>query len=240
MKDEAPNISRALASVPQGSQLLAIDAESCDRSVEIALSHGARVIVRPWKGFVDARRFALGCVETPWTFMLDADEALDAKLSAALGALAPAEHLDGYAVRRATFFCGKAMRYGSWGRDEPLRFFRTARATLAAQPVAGGSAELHEHWRVPGAVETAPGLLLHYSYPTVSAYGMKFRRYTSLEACGVAGSPLTLARAALLALLRVPHALLVKGGWRDGWRGVFVACGSAWYPVVVSWKALVR
>jgi hypothetical protein len=171
--------------------------------------------------------------------MLDADEALDARLCAALESLEPGANVDGFAVRRATFFCGRAMRHGAWGADAPLRFFRTGSARLAAKPVAGGAAELHERWTVPSAVETACGSLLHYSYPTVAAYLAKFRRYTSLEAGGLRGSVFSLAAAAALALLRVPHALIVRSGWRDGWRGAFVAIGSAAYPVVVSWKALV-
>jgi glycosyltransferase involved in cell wall biosynthesis len=238
MKDEAANIARALSSIPRGSAILAIDAESRDDSVAIARRHGANVIVRPWAGFVEARNFAIGCVTTPWTFMLDADEALDAHLRSALESLQPLAGVDGFAVRRATFFCGRAMRHGAWGSDAPLRFFRTGRARLAAKPDAGGAAELHERWTVQTAVETAGGSLLHYSYPTIAAYCAKFRRYTSLEAGGVRGSVLSLAAAAVLALLRVPHALIVRSGWRDGWRGAFVALGSAAYPVVVSWKAL--
>jgi hypothetical protein len=237
MKDEEHNLARALGSVPSGASVLAIDAESSDRSAELARERGAQVLVRPWAGFVETRRFALGCVDTPWTFMLDADEALDAVLAASLRSVDPEPATDGYAVRRATFFCGRPMRYGAWGTDAPLRFFRTKRATLVAKPVAGGAADLHERWTVPGATGVLDGALLHDSYPTVAAYRTKFDRYTSLEAAGLRGSPLTLARELALGVLRVPYSLLVRGGWRDGWRGGYVALASAAYPVVVSWKA---
>jgi glycosyltransferase involved in cell wall biosynthesis len=238
MKDEEHNLARALGSVPGGASVLAIDAESSDRSADIARANGARVVVRPWAGFVETRRFALSCVETPWTFMLDADEALDTSLAAALGALSPGDGTDGYAVRRATFFCGRPMLHGAWGADTPLRFFRTARASLVAEPVAGGAADLHERWTVPGATGLLDGTLLHDSYPTLGAYRTKFDRYTSLEARGLRGSPLPLLRELLLATLRVPYSLVVRGGWRDGWRGGYVALASAAYPVVVAWKAL--
>jgi (heptosyl)LPS beta-1,4-glucosyltransferase len=238
MKDEAPNVSRALSSVPRNSVILAIDAQSQDRSVSIAREFGAHIIVRPWAGFVDTRRFAVGKVTTPWTFMLDADESLDGELGRALERVQPEPDVDGYAVKRATYFCGRAMRHGTWGADMPLRFFRTERALLVANPVAGGVADVHERWTVRGRTETVAGTLLHYSYPTLAAYGAKLRRYTSLEARGLRGSPFTLAREALLALLRVPNALFVRSGWRDGWRGAYVALGSAAYPVIVAWKAL--
>jgi hypothetical protein len=28
------------------------------------------------------------------------------------------------------------------------------------------------------------------------------------------------------------------GGWRDGWRGAFVAWYSALYPLAIQWRAL--
>ncbi len=229
---------RTFASLPPGAALLVIDAESNDATVAIARASGAEVIVRPWAGFVSTRRFALGCVRTAWTFMLDADEALDPALRASLLAATPGEATDAYSVRRSTYFCGRPMRYGAWGEDAPVRLFRTARASLVAEPAAGGDAELHESWRVPGRVEQLAGEILHDSYPTFASYRTKFSRYTSLEASALRGTPATLVRVALLALLRAPWLLIVKGGWRDGWRGAFVALASAAYPVVVAWKAL--
>jgi glycosyltransferase involved in cell wall biosynthesis len=237
-KDESRNVGRALASIPAGSETLVIDAESTDDTAELARSTGARVVVRPWPGFVSARRAALDLVFTPWTFMLDADEALESDLRRALADVAPDEGVDAYAVRRTTFFCGRPIRHGPWGGDAPVRFFRTARASLLADPVAGGDAEVHERWTVPGRVESLAGALSHFSYPTVAAYRAKFERYTSLEARGVLPSRRALARALAVAALRAPWYLVVKGGWRDGWRGAFVSVASAWYPVAVAWKAL--
>jgi glycosyltransferase involved in cell wall biosynthesis len=220
--------------------VLVIDAESTDGTVPLARARGAEIVVRPWAGFVATRLFALECVRTAWTFMLDADEALDAALGTAILAAEPDETTDAYAIRRSTYFCGRPMRHGAWGSDAPVRLFRTSRATLVASPAAGGDAELHESWRVPGRVELLGGELLHYSYPTLASYREKFARYTSLEARGLHGTGLSLARASLLAAIRAPWLLVVKGGWRDGWRGAFVALASAAYPAVVAWKAIRR
>ncbi len=226
--------------MPAGAVLLVIDAESKDGTVELARARGARIVVRPWAGFVATRRFALERVDTEWTFMLDADEALDAALGTAIVGAEPGATTDAYAIRRSTFFCGRPMRHGAWGSDAPVRLFRTARATLVASPAAGGNAELHESWHVPGRVDVLGGELLHYSYPTLASYREKFGRYTSLEAHGLRATGFSVARASVLAVLRAPWLLVVKGGWRDGWRGAFVALASAAYPAVVAWKAFRR
>ena len=76
-RDEERNLPRALTSLPRGASVFVLDAGSRDHTVQFARGAGARVVQREWTDFVDARRFALSQVETPWTLMIDADEALD-------------------------------------------------------------------------------------------------------------------------------------------------------------------
>lgn len=238
--NEANHLPAALASVPAGARIVVVDSQSTDATAAIARAHGARVVVRPWEGFVATRTFARGLVETPWTFMLDADETLDPLLARALGEIDPAESIDAYRVGRVTSFCQRPMHFGAWGGERLVRFFRTERATLVADPVAGGSAELHERWIVPGAIGALAGTLAHDSYPTLRSYREKFGRYTTLEARGLRPSRSRLVRALAIAPLRAAWSIVGRGAWRDGWRGLFVACASAAYPVAVAWKALRR
>ena len=224
--------------MPRGADVLLIDAESQDATVTLAREAGARVVVRPWAGFVATRRFALELVTTAWTFMLDADETLDRELAEAIAALAPAAPVDAYRVARMTYFCGRPIRHGAWGRESLLRLFRSERATLVAQPSAGGEAELHERWVVPGDVAMLPGMLLHDSYPTMRSYREKFSRYTTIEARGAKGSAARVLRAVVLAVARGAWHVVGRAAWRDGWRGIFVTLASAAYPVVVAWKAM--
>jgi glycosyltransferase involved in cell wall biosynthesis len=230
-----------LASLPSGVALLVLDAGSRDRTREIARAAGATVLERPWSDFVDARRFALRHVTTPWTFMLDADERLDSVLRDALVRADPeAEGVDAYRVRRATRFCGEVVRAFGWDDERLIRVFRTDRAALAAHPAGGGSASLHERWSVAGRVGDLDGRLVHDSYPDRAAYARKFARYTSLEAAGLTPAPGALARTALLAFGRFLWLLGPRGGLRMGWRGAYLAFWSALYPVVVQWKARLR
>lgn len=215
-----------------------LDAESEDGTAALARARGADVVVRPWRGFVDARRFALGRVRTEWTFMLDADEALDPILRDAILAAAPPPGVAGYAVRRTTYFCGRPISGCGWGDERILRLVRTERARIVAQPAAGGAAELHERLAVRGVVDELAGRLVHASYPTLASYRSKFARYTAIEAAGLAPSASAFAAATARALVRAPWLFVVRGGWRDGWRGAYIAGASALYPAVVRWKAL--
>lgn len=236
-RDAATALPRALASVPRGSPIFVLDAESRDATVALAASAGARVEIRPWAGFVAARRHALGRVETPWTFMLDTDEALDGALAAAVLGAPDEPQVAGYVVRRTTRLCGKPVRGCGWGEEPLLRLARTARARIEAHPASGGSAELHERLEVDGERRELAGVLEHDSYPTLASYREKFARYTSLEAAGRSATTATLVATAARALVRAPWLYLARGGVRDGWRGLFVAVASAAYPVAATWKA---
>jgi glycosyltransferase involved in cell wall biosynthesis len=233
-RDEDRNLPRALTGLPRGTGALVVDSGSKDHTVEFARSWGARVIERPWTDFVDARRYALAQVSTPWAFMLDADEALDDVLRDAVSS-APGD-VDAYRVFRTTYFCGKPMRL--WSREPLIRLFKRDRVRLQAFPAGGGSAALHERWECDGAVRDLDGTLLHYSYPDVSTYRAKYARYTSTEAAGLSPSWPRFFGAAAKGMLRFGHMLLVRGALLDGWRGIYIAYYSAMYPAVVALKAL--
>jgi hypothetical protein len=195
------------------------------------------VETRAWEGFVAARRYALAHVRTPWTLMLDADERLDPTLRAAI--VAAPENVAGYRLHRTTMLCGAAVRTAGWSSESLVRLFRTDLARVEACSVGGG-ADLHERWMVEGAIGVLPGTILHDSYPTLASYRAKFRRYTRIEARSLAPSRLALARELLLFPVRVVWSIAKYGGWRDGWRGLFVAWESARYRVVVRLGALRR
>jgi glycosyltransferase involved in cell wall biosynthesis len=213
---------------------LVVDSGSRDRTVEFARSWGARVIERPWTDFVEARRFALAQVRTPWALMLDADEALDDVLRDAI--LDADERTDAYRVFRTTYFCGKPMR--QWAGEPLIRLFKPDRVRLEAFPAGGGDAALHERWIGEGPVGDLAGTLLHYSYPDVSTYRAKYDRYTTTEAAGLPASMPRAVAATAKAVARFGWSMLGKGAILDGWRGAYVAYQSAAYPAVVAWKAL--
>lgn len=215
--------------------MLVLDACSRDHTVQFARGAGARVIQREWTDFVEARRFALAQVATPWTLMIDADEALDDVLYEAI--LQAPERFDAFRVRRTTYFCGKPMRI--WRDEALLRLFRTDRVTLTAHPAAASTALIHETWSCGGPTGDLAGTLLHYSYPDVATYRAKYDRYTSLEAENIKPSPWDVLTAYMSGVARAAWLLFARGAFLDGPRGWYVAYRSALYPAVAARKALI-
>ena len=227
-----------MASLPDAAPRLVYDAESVDGTTRVAIAHGADVVIRPWTGFARARIDAAAMVQTPWIFMLDADERLTPELRAELAALEPPHDVDGYSVARMNFFCGRWIRGAGWWPDRSVRLFRAGRATLASRNAASVYA-VHERWTVSGRCIQLASPLEHQSYATLAAYRAKYAYYTGLEAEGLRGK---VSLGSLLVTLgmtpvRALWLLVARRGILDGWRGVYVSARSAAYPLAVRWKA---
>ena len=70
-KNEEVNIQDCLASLAWADERIVVDAESSDRTADLARAAGAKVIVRPWPGFgADwwrrARYHPWQCPCNPW------------------------------------------------------------------------------------------------------------------------------------------------------------------------------
>jgi tetratricopeptide (TPR) repeat protein len=78
VKDEEEHLGRCLqAAAPWVDQLVVVDTGSTDRTVEIALAHGAQVHHHAWTGdFAAARNVSFEAATCDWVLYLDADEVL--------------------------------------------------------------------------------------------------------------------------------------------------------------------
>ncbi len=78
VRDEEEMLGRCLAAVaPAVDEIVIVDTGSCDRTIEIAESFGAKVIEREWTGsFSDARNASFEAATGDWIMYLDADEVL--------------------------------------------------------------------------------------------------------------------------------------------------------------------
>ncbi|WP_410526027.1 glycosyltransferase family 2 protein [Rickettsia endosymbiont of Polydrusus tereticollis] len=96
-KNEAARIARAINSVKNiAEEVIVVDSESTDETVEIAKKLGARVIVNPWSGYVAQKTFGEGLCSNDWILNIDADEELSKELQDEIEYIFAAKNQDRY------------------------------------------------------------------------------------------------------------------------------------------------
>lgn len=79
VRNEEENLKRALKSIPNSYEIVVADTGSTDRTVEIARTHGAKIITIPWTDdFASARNASVAAATGDYILVLDADEELPA------------------------------------------------------------------------------------------------------------------------------------------------------------------
>src|ERR1700730_3625809 len=83
--NEESNLGRTLESVKPlvadgKGEIIIVDSGSTDRTVEIAVSFGAKVFVEQWKGYAAQKNSAIDKATGDWILSLDADEEIDSEL----------------------------------------------------------------------------------------------------------------------------------------------------------------
>ncbi len=243
-KNEEANIRACLETLKWVDELIVVDAESTDRTVELARSYTPHVVVRPWPGYGAQKNFAMKRATADWILIVDADERVSDELREEIlnmlrkppsprGPVAlPDATGDGegegespvaYRIPRQNYYYGRWIRGAGQYPDPQLRLIRRGRGWYNDLPV-------HEHLEVEGPVGDLHGHLDHHTHPTVLSHEVKIDRYSTLAAEERirAGRP----EVAWYHLLVNPlwtflKVYLLRGGFRDGIPGLLVSGFSA-------------
>ena len=223
-------LPRCIQSLSFADDILVVDGGSIDDSVEIARQLGARVIVNPWPGFAEQRRFAIRHAKHEWAFFCDSDEEVSQELALGMKAALQAHPSGAYRITRRSQFLGSWMDVGPWAHDAPLRLFRAADARVT-------EASVHEGIHVDGPVGLIAAPLFHYTHTTLSGSIDRLNRYTTLEARDRASRRRITALDPLVSPIGVfLKYYVVKGCWRAGMRGYLLASITAIYKMVLYIK----
>ena len=104
-RDEESDIAGAIESVAWADEIVVVDSHSTDRTVDIARSAKARVvvIVRDWPGYIEQKNYAAEQATYDWIFSLDADERVTPALAREIQQVLKAPGHAAYKVPRLTW-----------------------------------------------------------------------------------------------------------------------------------------
>lgn len=231
--NEEERLRACLESVTWADEVVVVDAESTDKTVQVAREFTERIWIRPWPGFAVQKNFALEQARGEWVLSLDADERVTPELRREIEAvIAQGGPADGYAIPRKNIFWGAWVRHGRLYPDYQRRLFRRGRGRFLERAV-------HESVEIQGSVGRLRAPLLHQSYRNLEEFLQRSNRYSTLaaEEWIRSGRSVSLADLIFRPLGRFLSMYLLHLGFLDGWRGLLLAGLYAHYVFLRMAKA---
>jgi len=236
-RNEEANLDDCLASLEGiAQQIVVVDTNSKDRTLEIAKNYGA-TLAQPldWPGFGPQKNRALDLATGDWVLSLDADERLTPALkSEILTAVNHSAHVDCFAIPRLSWYCGRFIRHSGWSPDYVDRLFKRGTARFSDDLV-------HERLIPNGQVAKLNNPMLHYSFMNYSQVLQKLDRYSTASAeqafaKGKTSSPLKAALHGIWAFIRT---YIIRAGFLDGAQGFALAISNGqgtYYRYIKLWQ----
>ena len=226
-RNESRNITRCITSVAGlADEILVVDSESTDNTLELAEALGARVVVQPFLGYVEQKNFALQQARFDHVLSLDADEALSPELYASIAIVKEHWTRDAWAFNRLNNYCGQWIRHSGWYPDRKIRL-------LDRKKGYWGGTNPHDTIVLEKGIPVGKlsGDLLHYSYQSVQEHVEKTHKYAEIMAKAMAEAQ---KKAGLVKLLLNPPFTFAKKyffqlGFLDGYYGWVICKLTAYY-----------
>ena len=226
VRNEESNIAAVCETVAWADEIVIVDSDSTDRTVEIARHYTDKVFNREFKGYKDKHEFADAQTTGDWIFWIDADEIVTPELKASLERLRtlPDNQLaDGYKIARKTEYLGRWIKHSGWYPDYQMRLYRKDKSYW------DGVAP-HQTARVDGRIETLEGEFLHYTKRDLSEHHRVTDSYATLAAEHLASEGKTVGAFGIFfnAVAAFFRTYILKQGFRDGVPGLIIAGFTAY------------
>ena len=188
-KNEELNLPACLESVARADEIIMVDSQSEDRSIEIAESYGAKVVQFHFNGrWPKKKNWSLENLpfRNDWVLIVDCDERITPQLWDEIAIAIANPEYDGYYLNRKVFFLGKWIRYGGKYPDWNLRLFKHQLGryeNLQTEDIPNtGDNEVHEHVILQGQVGYLKEDMLHIDFRDIYQWLARHNRYSNWEA----------------------------------------------------------
>ncbi|MDQ0094667.1 glycosyltransferase family 2 protein [Paeniglutamicibacter psychrophenolicus] len=243
-KNEEKHVERAVMSAKDFDEILVIDSNSTDRTVELAEAAGARVVQFTWDGkYPKKKEWSLPQCTNDWVIYLDADEYFTEDIVTEIRQVIVRANASAIQVPLRYFWLGKELRHGHrvskrigmrrscgyWPRPDDLHVKNMWEVEGHYQPQIS-----------TGTVELLTSPLGHDDRDGLFDYFQRHNRYSDWEAQmlydGDNASRQARSRLGRIAT-RLPfkglvffvYSYMVKAGFLDGREGLHYALALSFY-----------
>jgi glycosyltransferase involved in cell wall biosynthesis len=227
-KNEEAHIARCISSVKFADEIIVVDSGSSDKTVEIAESLGAKVIIREdWQGYGIQKQRALEACSHDWVLSLDADEFVASEKDAnKIREAISRPYNDAYRFKIQMMFNHKILKHA--GKDtKHIRLFKREKARFSNNIV-------HEKVCLTenAKLRNLGAVIVHESYSSWEEALFKLNHYSSLSAKASKTKTSTLKKALIASIWMFIKNYILKKWFLDGKTGLALAIYQAqgsWY-----------
>jgi len=213
---EEGNIAACLESVRWAHEIVVVNSESKDRTVEIAKQFTDKVFVRKWEGYASQKNFSMLQASNEWILSIDADERVSPELLEEIKDLDYTD-ADGFYIPRRNYFLDKVVRSCGWSPDYQLRLFKKSKTKLSDRQV-------HEGFVVDGKKKYLKNELIHYTHTSLTNTLEKINEYSTLEAEEKSHKIRMVGMKIFLKpIWEFFHHFILRRGFTDGVHGLMVS-----------------
>jgi len=216
-------------------EIIVVDSNSSDHTVELAKKYTDKVITQDFLGYIEQKNFAIQHASHDWILSLDCDERLSPELQQSM--LAIKENIsqaDAYKMPRKTFYVYRWLNH-CWYPDVKTRLFNKHTAHW-------GGTNPHDHIISNGDnIKQLDGDLYHYSFDSISDHLQTIDKFTEIGA-----EELIKKNKSFNIFSPMTHGLwlfikiyFVKRGFLDGYAGFLVATLSFMHVFIKYNKAII-
>lgn len=228
--NEENRIGRTLDSIKEiADEIIIVDSESEDKTVEIAKSKGAKVFVEKWKGYGLQKNSVLEKCKGEWILLIDADEVISLKLKKKIKNIIDNRNneYNVYKIKLRNICFKKEIKFGGWD-DYVIRLWRNGKVKI-------NNREVHEEYVVEEGEKIGKlnEKIVHYTYDTIDQFLEKLNRYTTQSAIQYSKErkKADIFKIYIKMFYRFIKMYIFQFGFLDGYEGYLLSKYSSIYTM---------
>jgi glycosyltransferase involved in cell wall biosynthesis len=236
-KNEEKNILDCLESVFWADEIVVVDDNSQDRTIDVIKNYSAKVKIfkNNLNGDFSAQRnFALSKTTKDWVLFADTDERISNNLREEINTVLIDEKNSpknkGFYIPRRDIMWGRILKHGETGSIKLLR--------LAKRDAGVWQGKVHEEWIIDGKVGKLEEQIVHYPHQTVNEFLKEINFYTTLRAKELYGkkTKVELKDIVVYPIGKFFVNYFLKFGFLDGIEGLIVSILMSFHSYLVRAK----
>jgi len=227
-KNEENRIAEALESVNWAEEIVVIDDESTDKTVEIAKKYTDKILIKKMDIEGKHRNWAYSQAKNTWVLSLDADERVTDELREEIkSVLENSPRENGFTIPRRNYIGDYWVKYGGWYPSPQLKLFKKEKFRYE-------EAAVHPRAFMDDPCGHLKSDLIHYSYKNIEDFLGKLNNQTTREAekWFLQNKPMRLGRFIWRTIDRFMRVYVGRKGYKEGSIGFTIAFFAGLYQFV--------